>query len=264
MNIISSGEFGYEMVLVVPYAYWLYSQNLLTSTTSCIDTKPLYYFSKNHKEVFTKRDDCIGRSTSISGASFNNLHIQNPNFTKWKFPDYKNHFKNDVFIYDKPLMIISNKRYSNGSTQRYGSFTDEQLEVIFNLFKNDYQLIYNRAKSNKITVDVQIPSDQDSDFELINQYPDIININQLHDQYQSIYSFNELQFMLHANCDSFISVQGGSSILSSCFGGTNIIYAVGGQELVHNSFSWYTKFSNCTVKHAKDFTIFNELINTFK
>lgn len=264
LDIVANGEFGYEMVLAVPYAYWLHETGNLRSTTSCIDTKPLYFFSDNHTEYFQKRSDCLGDHTHIPGCSFYNLHTRYPNFSKWKFPDYNSHFKNDIFVYNKPLMIVSNKRYSNGSTQRHGSFTDNQLRLIFDTFNNDYRIIYNRAKSNKITVDVQIPNDTDSDFELLKDYNNIIDINVLHDSYRDQYTFNELQFMLHANCDTFISVQGGSSILSSAFGGRNLIYATSGQELIFNSFAWYTEFSKCNIMHAADFNTFTQLMLNFK
>jgi hypothetical protein len=39
------GEFGPEMMMCLPYAYWLYTQNLLKSTTACLDTHCFYYFS---------------------------------------------------------------------------------------------------------------------------------------------------------------------------------------------------------------------------
>lgn len=48
-------EFEYELQLVIPYAYYLYKNNLLKKTTSCIYTKELYYFSNNHKEKYIKR-----------------------------------------------------------------------------------------------------------------------------------------------------------------------------------------------------------------
>jgi hypothetical protein len=261
MDITSNGEFGYEMILVVPYANWLNEQGLLTSTTACIDTKPLYFFSKNHKEVYTRRTTCLGSNTNILGAAFRELHLARPNFMKWKFPDYKSYFKNDIFIYEKPIIIVSNKRYSNYSTQRYGWFNDEQLEYIFQRLSDKYQVIYNRAKSNKITVDQQLPDDNDEgDIKLCEQYG-VIDINHLHTQYSDMYSFNELQFMLHANSEHFISVQGGSSILSSAFGGTNLIYATGGGELIVNSYkNWYHAFSNCNVNHAQDFDTFKQLL----
>ena len=44
------GEFGFELLAVVPYAYWLHRQGFLERTVGGLDTRCLYYFSKNHEE----------------------------------------------------------------------------------------------------------------------------------------------------------------------------------------------------------------------
>lgn len=49
------GEFGPEMMMCLPYAYWLYTQNSLKSTTTCPDTHCFYYFSPHHSEITTHR-----------------------------------------------------------------------------------------------------------------------------------------------------------------------------------------------------------------
>jgi hypothetical protein len=213
--------------------------------------------------VFDKRQPCLGTISDIRGASFGSLHSANPDFSKWVFPNYKEFYKNTEFIFEKPLLIISNKKYVTGSTQRHGFFNDNELSFLFDRFHQDYQIIYNRAKSSKIITDTQIPNDNDTDFELIKKY-NIIDINELHNQYRDKYTFNTLQLMLNANCERFISVQGGSSILSSAFGGKNLIYAFGGDEIKVGSYkNWYNKFSNCEVEYASDFNSFKNILNNF-
>lgn len=262
MHIYTNGEFGYEMIVVIPYAYYLHKQKLLTKTTSSKDTKVFYYFSSNHDEKYSNRVPCLG-THNIKDASFSHLHTSDPNLSRWEYPPYKQIFKNNIFVYNKPLLIISNKRYTNIIKHNCGSFNDEQLDYIFNYFKDRYQIIYNRAKQNKIVVDTQIPNDQDTDFELLKKYPNIIDINKLHDL-NPHFTFNTLQCMLHANCDNFISVQGGSSILSSSFGGKNLIYATCGEEIRINSYkNWYNKLSGCDVNYATDFNGFINKLNIF-
>ena len=56
--------------------------------------------------------------------------------------------------------------------------------------------------------------------------------------------------MLYANCNLFVTVQGGSSILGSYFGGVNIIYAVGGHEVnpkIDSYRNWYHEFSGAKI-----------------
>ena len=69
--------------------------------------------------------------------------------------------------------------------------------------------------------------------------------------------------MIHANCNNFISVQGGNAVLASYFGGTNIIYAREGSELSCDSYNGhYKKYSNCNVFHSNNYTDFIKLIKT--
>ena len=63
-------------------------------------------------------------------------------------------------------------------------------------------------------------------------------------------NYNETQLKVMANCDYFISVCGGNSILSSYFGGTMISYVHKGKELRPNYFgenSYFRKLSNANV-----------------
>jgi len=67
--------------------------------------------------------------------------------------------------------------------------------------------------------------------------------------------------LIHSNCESFISVQGGNSVLASFFGGANIIYAKKGNELICGAYEGqYKRFSNCNVKHANNESDFTQLL----
>jgi hypothetical protein len=45
------GEFAFELLAVVPYAYWLHRRGRLQLTQACADTSCLYYFSPEHQEL---------------------------------------------------------------------------------------------------------------------------------------------------------------------------------------------------------------------
>ena len=63
-------------------------------------------------------------------------------------------------------------------------------------------------------------------------------------------TYNEFQCMLYANCDKFISYVGGGGILSSYFGGTNIMWTSRGKEVRDGYLdknSYYHKLSDCKV-----------------
>ena len=62
--------------------------------------------------------------------------------------------------------------------------------------------------------------------------------------------YNTTQMKVMANCDYFISVCGGNSILSSYFGGTMMSYIHKGKELRPNYFgenSYFRKLSNAKI-----------------
>ena len=70
INISFVGEFGYEMILSVPYAYYLHVNNMLGTTVSSKDTKCFYYFSKLHEEKFRHfRDNILQNFTNFKFRS---------------------------------------------------------------------------------------------------------------------------------------------------------------------------------------------------
>jgi hypothetical protein len=121
----------------------------------------------------------------------------------------------------------------------------ETLAKIFDKKKDQFQLVYNRPRSKKIVVDAEQRELTFDDHNFIkNNYPEVI----LLDEYDSNYSFNLLQWKFFANCEVFISVQGGTSIISSYFGGKNHIYAVKGGEINCGAFdNWYHELSGCKI-----------------
>lgn len=259
INISFKGEFGYEVILAFPYAYWLYKNNLLGSTISSKDTKCFYYFSKLHEEKFDCRRGYLYNSdyggNDLQGNPNKTIHKSNLDTTKFIMPPYKEIYKNNLFIFDKPLIMISNKYYSTGRNEnRYLNI--EILKEIFDILSSKFTIIYNRALKNNIVEDQNLIDEKFEDHNLIKQLnnPNIIDINELYLGYKNMLSFNTFQCMLKANCEKYISVQGGTSIFSSLFGGTNIIYADNCMETKFNSFNWYTKLSNADILHVNNYT----------
>jgi hypothetical protein len=243
MIIDFQGEFGYELISAVPYAYYLHLNNKLTRTISCLDTKSLYYFS-NHEERYDKR---------ISGGVLQfpicNIHKSELDKSQWNPPPYKDKFKNNIFIYDKPICVISNKYTMEWEHDPVNFLNIETIKSIIEKLKDKYQIIYNRPE-NIVFDDIDLLFFNDK--EEIKKIDGVILIENIMKEHN--YTINELQMMIFANCDKFISVQGGNSILSSYFGGENHIYAVKGGEIDCNSFNnWYHEFSGCKVYVYNDY-----------
>src|SRR5210317_2226088 len=101
-EVVFKGEFGYELILSVPYAYYLHINNQLSSTRSVKDTRCFYYFSKNHIEDSNIRNP---HYRHVQGSSFYELHTASPDFSKWVAPPYKEIYENNIFVYDKPILM---------------------------------------------------------------------------------------------------------------------------------------------------------------
>jgi hypothetical protein len=129
------------------------------------------------------------------------------------------------------------------------------------LLSGRYQIIYNRPLPENIVTDHQESCDM-NDFEILkDRFPGVLTLQELLKENPDL-SYNQLQLQLFANCEHFISVQGGSSYLASYFGGKNIIFAKEGWEVQCNAYrNWFHRFSG-----ARIFPVNNDqdLIDTVK
>ncbi len=253
-------EFGYELVSVIPYAYYLHSKGLLTGTESGNDTEPLYYFSPNHKINPKKRD-----FNNFKKVECPNIKIHKPKLDKTQFliPPYKQvYLKNNPFNFDKELVIICNRHNTEWNVKPINYFDLKTLERMFDLLQDRYQIIYINVEGRPELYD-NAPPRPFGDFELLKKYPKVLNIHDLVDS-----SFNLTQLQLFAKCSKFITMNGGHALLAAYFGGENIIMSKHGhpqaQELkpeVNSFYRWYHEFSGQWAIHVPDE---NKLIDKIK
>jgi hypothetical protein len=247
------GEFAFEMMAVVPYAYWLHKQGRLERTVACEDTRCLYYFSENHQERPGSRSYIpiteypvgeIGKKRFDKGSFPVRLDT-----SRWAPPPYMERFRDERFLWDRPTCVVCNKMSEEnylGSPRVNSIETDLLLELVGRL-RTRYQIVYNRPRSADIVNDHQRVGETGDIEALQKRHPDVLTIQELHAQYPE-FSFNELQLRVFSGCRRFISVIGGSAYLASWFGGTNIIYARAGWELESGALeSWFTAFSKAKV-----------------
>ena len=254
-----NGEFGYELQLVLPYAYYLYKNNKLSKTISSKNTSSLYYFSKNHVEKYTERNYVIPRVPNKTP------HVYHLNYSKWIPPPLKEMYKNDFYVFDKKICIIHNKFNEEWNGQPVNFIDIDTLEKLFNILSDKYYIIYLRPK-NIIKDNSKIYSLK-GEKKLIAKY----NIKTGDDLYNetkdkfNVKDFNHFQLLIHSNSSNFISVQGGNCVLASYFGGINIIYAKLGREMENNSYDGhYKKYSNCDVYHTDSYqSLINMVQNKF-
>ena len=80
-------------------------------------------------------------------------HSNSYSFRKWAQVPYKAQFKNDLFVFDKPLLVIANK-YNIEWDQPPINFLDiPTLDQIIKTYGATYQIIYNRPLPSQIVQD---------------------------------------------------------------------------------------------------------------
>jgi hypothetical protein len=261
------GEFSDELNYTLPFAYWHHLNGTLKKTISCKDTKDLYFFSENHEERYQSRD-----------ATFSYVNYDTPNktnsitksYSKWARVPLKEHYKNDIFVFDKPIMVIANKYNIEWDGPPLNYFDIPTLDKVISTYKEKYQIIYNRPMPSRIVEDNSDILDLGDIPWLREKHPEVIILDDLFNKYQNqVNSFNHFQILVYANCDKFMSIHGGTATLASYFGGHNIILSKGkanpveggGLETIFNEFSSiFTAISGAKILHAKtEADIFNFL-----
>lgn len=247
------GEFDQELRYVLPFAYWHHLNGTLKQTVSCTNTKPFYFFSENHLERYQKR-------VWEAGYDYydvpNMTHSPTFDFSKWARVPLKNHYKNDVFVFDKPLLVIANKYNIEWDKPPINFLDVPALDRIISAYKATHQIIYNRPLATQIVGDNSETMDLKEHNWLRGEHPEVLLMNDLYEQHRDrVASFNHLQLMVYANCERFISMHGGTAALASYFGGINIILSHPGGGLEHHFNEYATIFpalSGATILHAKD------------
>jgi len=270
--ISTNPEFGIELALVVPYTYHLHTEGKLDTVITSKSMSPFYYFCDDVREDFNHRT--IDNSAAGLDTIPNNwIHGINPleepgvlNYDEWLTPPYKDYYKNDEFNFDnKPIVFISNKYNLEHGEIPLGFF---DVECLYNMFvdltSKGYVVIYKRAtnREEEFAIDQNEMNSLHQGYENIladvegigrisdRDLPKYMDDVWLFDDIPTKYSYNETQLKIMANCEYFITVCGGNSILSSMFGGTVISYVHKGKELRPNYFgenSYIRKLSNANV-----------------
>ena len=222
------GELGYELQLYSPYIYYLHHIGRLKKTIGPSGSAAYNYFSPNHTEQISNRHNCQGTYVH------RNPHHTPFDYHNWLPPPYKQHYNNNVLVFDKPLLVIHNK-YTWEWAEPPANFIDiPTLLELATMLKSYYTIVYIRPVPHARGYSAD-ESDmlEFSDHEMLKEsHPEVLLFHELLKQYHE-YDFNRLQMMLHANCEHFISVLGGNAVIASYFAGTNVVFAIKGHETEH-------------------------------
>lgn len=244
------GEFEAEIRYVIPFAYWHYLNGTLKKTVSSKNTKEFYFFSEDHEEKFDER---LWELNHSNYSIPNMTHSISFSYKKWKRVPFKAYYRNDIFVYDKPILVIANKYNIEWDGPPLNFFDIETLDKIMSKYGSKYQIIYNRPLSSHIVSDNSEILDLNEHDWIRKHYPETILLEDLYQQHrEKVNNFNHLQLLVYSNCEHFISSHGGTAALASYFEGTNIILSKRGIEHDLNEFSSIlTMLSGANILHAK-------------
>lgn len=258
-KISFSGEFAPDLMFALPFAYWHFKNGTLLSTEGAKYTTELYFFSENHQESFDVR-------TTEGNYNFEMpriLYSQNYNMEKWEKVPLKDHYKNDIYIYEKPILIVANRYNMEWDEPPISFFSKEMLSFIFEQLNDKYTIIYNRPRPQNITMDNSDIYDLDEYDWIEEKYPKVILMENLFKENRgNARNFNHLQLMVYANASHFVSIHGGTATLASYFGGINLILSKKGPEHFFNCFhTLFPMLSGAKILHAKTNQEFKEYIS---
>ena len=142
MKIEYRSEFGYQLVLVIPWAYELHRRGLLKSTKSVRGTESLYYFSPQHEVTSSSRryQKAPGANSDFCSSSFD--------LSCWTPPPYRDIFAKEelpaAIRGTKPLLLIHNK-YTREWDGPPCNFLDlETVDSLAAMLKTLYTVVYIR------------------------------------------------------------------------------------------------------------------------
>jgi hypothetical protein len=234
-------EFGYELLSAVPYAYGLHLEGNLTGTISGAGSEPLYYFSPNHKINNEPRSWFNIDNARKGGLPYTFIHkYERPKLT---FPPYKEVYKNNKYKWKKPTLVIANRYNKEWGVAPINFFDLPTLHWLFTELKKTFEIVY---------IATDLPKDlQDNEVSLVLRdrlLAKLHGVKVFQDIKRTCWNTSLLQ--VFANCEHYITMNGGYSILASFFTGTNIAYTraragVSSKEYKLKEFDrWYPNHNN--------------------
>jgi hypothetical protein len=184
------------------------------------------------------------------------VHKKNaPKRQHWKPPPFAEFFGKPEFfksvLRGKPLVVILNK-YTVEWKKRPVNFLDtDTLQDMLTYLTPNYTVLYKRT-TPKALFDHQDKSkvkfqDLDEKDMIRFEFPDVWMLEDFSDELTDPEDFNLLQFGFMSQSSKFLTIQGGTAVVGSYFGGTNIILIKKGHELENHDYDYFHKFSNAKV-----------------
>lgn len=246
MEVDVVNEFSIEVVLYVCFVYAVHLRGEDVRVRTYAGMDPFYYFLPPDRIVVrnevrkwvtpTQRDKHLCEKNEYSPT----LH----KCPLWKPPPFKEYYKNDEFVYDKPVLIICNKYNTEWGRMPINFIPTSVLFDVVDMLQPRYHIIYIRQHHNKVHPGYSVDD---------GKVMDLKDIETLRRKNVAIFDdliqndpYNLTKLRLFANCDHYISVQGGNAHLCAFFAHKLLILHVAGPELRSGVYDgWYKSFREC-------------------
>jgi hypothetical protein len=225
-----TGEFRNELVLFLPFIYWLDQTGLLkerhlktyagmrsfylgvTPKTYSEKTEDRGYVHVEHRAAYLPNkteEDFLANSCLV-------------------FPDFRKMFSNFEIenIFERPTMVIHNKYNFEWSEEPVNFLSIDLLRNIFEMTSGKFEIIYIRhrkqAENLGFSWDHNEVIEEFGDQELINRYNHVTDFYNLYSCFGRKFDTNQFKNILYARSHYFISSQGGGAYQLSYFSGAAI------------------------------------------
>ena len=197
--------------------------------------KSLYCFIDENQIIEKNENRTCAIPSHNYLPTYNRFYSDNFGKNFWIPVEYKQIYKNNIYVYSKPILIIHNKYNYEWGQLPINYIKVDLLDKILNKLCDKWQIIYIRPSNNNMLVnksfshDNNIIIDNFDDFKMIrNKYNEKVII--FDDLINEDLEYNKLKLMVYSNCDNFINVQGGSLDFTSYFIGNLVVLHKQGLE----------------------------------
>jgi hypothetical protein len=175
MIVDTNPEFGIELTLTMPYAYWLHKQGQLEKVVTSKGMSPFYFFCDNVEEKYNTRtidNEQAGMNkipnSWIYGFKENAALYKDEwqdwhkfadvergcgilDYSQWSMPDFTGQYKGDTrFEFDRPFIVIANRYNFEHGHAPLGYF---DIECLYNMFdyltSKGYAVVYKRPDNRE-------------------------------------------------------------------------------------------------------------------
>lgn len=245
-QLVVVSEYGGELILWICYYYYLFKAGLFFDNvvTTYKGMRPYYYFLPDG-QVVEREEDRTWRGTEHRPLLLNRTeHVHRFDARCWSPPPYRDFYTNSLFSFlEKPLLLIHNKHNAEWeSPTPINTLSVGLLDDVCRRLTPSYTVVYSRPSLGLAGYSydhnplVETTADKDM---LRAFHPDVLLYEDLLQRFPT-YSYNHFKLLLHAACENYVCVQGGSNYIVSFFFQRMIVLHKRGSELKSGAYGgWY-------------------------